>query len=86
LKPNANKEPIMMTVTRDPITLNDVLDLQKAPFLVEGSGKDAMLIFFESDENKQEYLRTEVHGALNTAGLNKIFDAIADSPITGSIN
>ncbi len=76
----------MITVTRDPITLNDVTDLEHAPCLIEGSGSGAMKIYFESEANKQEYLATEVHGGVNSSGLKKIFDDIADSPITGSIN
>lgn len=76
----------MITVTKDPITLNDVTDLANAPFLVEGSGSGAMKIYFESEANKQEYLATEIHGSVNSSGLKKIFDDIADSPITGSIN
>lgn len=76
----------MITVTRDPITLNDVTDLDNAPYVIEGSGGGAMKIYFESEANRQEYLAMEVHGSLNSSGLKKIFDDIADSPITGSIN
>lgn len=76
----------MITVTRDPITLNDVTDLDNAPYLIEGSGSSAMKIYFESEANRQEYLATEVHGSVNSSGLKRIFDDIADSPITGSIN
>lgn len=76
----------MITVTRDPITLNDVTDLENAPYLIEGSGSSAMKIYFESEANRQEYLATEVHGGFNSSDLKKIFDDIADSPITGSIN
>jgi hypothetical protein len=76
----------MITVTKDPITLNDVTDLTHAPFLIEGSGSGAMKIYFESEATKQEYLDTEVHGGMNTSGLKKIFDDMADCPITGGIN
>ncbi len=76
----------MMTVTLDPISLKDVVDLEHAPFIVEGNGSGAMKIYFESEANKQEYLDTEIHGTLNSSGLKQIFDDIADSPITGSIN
>lgn len=75
-----------MTVTLDPVSLNDVADLDHAPFVLEGSGSGAMKIYFESEANKAEYLATEIHGALNTAGLKSIFDEAAGSPITGSIN
>lgn len=76
----------MMTVTKDPITLNDVTDLAHAPFVIEGQGSGEMKIYFESEANKAEYLGTEMHGGVNSAGLKAIFDDIADSPITGSIN
>ena len=76
----------MMTFTRDPITLNDVTNLEEAPFIIEGSGDSSIKIYFESEANKQEYLETEVHGSLNSDGLKSIFDDIADCPITGSIN
>ncbi|MGB4336421.1 MAG: hypothetical protein WBJ41_16405 [Chromatiaceae bacterium] len=76
----------MMTFTRDPITLNDVTNLEEAPFIIEGSGDSRVKIYFESEANKQEYLETEVHGSLNSEGLKSIFDDIADCPITGSIN
>lgn len=76
----------MITVTRDPITLNDVTDLDNAPYLIEGSGSSAMKIYFESEANRQEYLATEIHGSVNSSGLKRIFDDIAGSPITGSIN
>jgi hypothetical protein len=76
----------MMTFTRVPITLNDVTNLEEAPFIIEGSGDSRIKIYFESEANKQEYLETEVHGSLNSEGLKSIFDDIADCPITGSIN
>ena len=76
----------MITITRDPITLNDVTDLASAPCLVEGSGSGAMKIYFESEANKQAYLDTEIHGGVQSSGLKQIFDGVADSPITGSIN
>lgn len=74
----------MRICTLDPITLNDVTDLENAPFIMDGDLK----IYFESEANKQEYLGIEVHGSqgANTAGLKAIFDAVADSPITGTIN
>ena len=76
----------MITFTRDPITLNDVRNLDVAPFVVEGQGASMIKIFFESEAHKQEYLETEVHGGVQSAGLKKIFDDMADNPNTGSIN
>ena len=38
----------MMTFTRDPITLNDVTDLEEAPFIIEGSADSSIKIYLES--------------------------------------
>jgi hypothetical protein len=76
----------MITVTLDPISLNDVKDLSTAPFLIEGQGNGSMKIYFESEANKAEYLETETHGSVNSSGLTRIFSEMADNPDTGSIN
>jgi hypothetical protein len=76
----------MITVTRDPITLNDVQDLASAPFVVEGRDEKAVKIYFESESNRDEYLGMETHEGVNSAGLKKIFDEMAENPDTGSIN
>ena len=76
----------MRQTTLDPISLEDVTNLEQAPFVVEGEGANAIKIYFQSEENKREYLALEVHGSNNSAGLKKIFDDAADSPITGTIN
>jgi hypothetical protein len=76
----------MITVTRDPITLNDVQDLANAPFVVEGQEDKAVKIYFESESNRDEYLGTESHEGVNSSGLKKIFDEMAENPDTGSIN
>jgi len=46
----------MIVETTDPITGNDVKDLDHAPFIVDGELK----IYFESEESKQAYLDIEV--------------------------
>lgn len=76
----------MITFTRDPITLNDVVNLADAPFVVEGQGTGMVKIYFESEANKREYLETEVHGGVQSAGMKRIFAEMADNPDTGSIN
>lgn len=76
----------MITVTRDPITLNDVQDLANAPFVVEGQNDKAVKIYFESASNRDEYLGMETHEGVNSSGLKKIFDEMAENPDTGSIN
>lgn len=76
----------MRTTTLDPMTLNDVTDLEHAPFVVEGEGEQAIKIYFESEQNRTDYLNLEMHGGEGTAGLKAIFDAMAENPDTGSIN
>ncbi len=76
----------MRQSTLDPISLEDVTNLEQAPFVVEGEGDNAIKIYFQSEGNKREYLALEVHGSNNSAGLKKIFDDAAESPITGTIN
>ena len=77
----------MITTTLDPITLQDVTDLENAPYIVEGDGDGAIKIYFESEENRQAYLDTPLHGSDGGSNaLNGIFDDMADNPNTGSIN
>ena len=76
----------MITTTLDPITLNDVTDIENAPYVIEGEGDGALRIYFETEENKQEYLNTPVHGSDNMSGLKNIYDDMADNSNTGSIN
>lgn len=76
----------MRVSTTDPMTLNDVTDLDHAPSVVEGQGDNAIRIYFESEQNRADYLAMESHGAGDLAGLKHIFDAMADNPNTGSIN
>jgi len=76
----------MRISTTDPMTLNDVTDLDNAPFAVEGVGDSAIKIYFESEQNQADYLAMESHGADGLSVLKGIFDAMADNPNTGSIN
>jgi hypothetical protein len=38
----------MITSTRDPISMNEITDLENAPFVIEGKGDNALKIYFES--------------------------------------
>lgn len=49
----------MRIQTTDPISGKDVTATEHAPFVVEGSGDDALKIYFNSDENRQVYLDVE---------------------------
>ena len=74
----------MRITTLDPMTLNDVTDLENAPFVIEGEGANALKIYFENEKNKAEYLAIPLHTA--NATLSKAYAQIADSEITGTIN
>ena len=76
----------MRISTLDPMTLNDVADTETAPYVIEGKGEHAIKIYFETEENKQDYMSMEMHGSDNMSGLKGIYDAMADNPDTGSIN
>ena len=74
----------MRISTLDPITLNDVTDLDNAPYVIDGDGPNALKIYFENEANKAEYLAIPVHGA--NATVSAAYAKVADSEITGSIN
>lgn len=76
----------MITSTLDPISMKDVTDLDNAPYIIEGEGNSALKIFFESEDNKREYLAIPIHGSDGITGLQDIYEKMADNPDTGSIN
>ncbi len=76
----------MRTTTLDPMSLNDVTDLENAPSIIEGEGDNAIKIYFETTQNRDKYLNMELHGSGDISGLKQIFDEMADNPNTGSIN
>ena len=41
-----------------PDTINDVTDIENAPYIGEGEGQNALNIYFESEANKLECLNT----------------------------
>ena len=73
---------MMRISTLDQMSMNDVTELDNAPFIIDGDLK----IHFESEENKLEIMDIPVHGAENSEALDKIFSDAAESSITGSIN
>ncbi len=76
----------MRTTTLDPMSLTDVTDLENAPSIIEGKGDNAIKIYFETTQNRDDYLNMELHGSGDLSGLKQIFDEMADNPNTGSIN
>ena len=49
----------MRIQTTDPISGEDVKDVEHAPFVIEGAGEDALKIYFSSRDNQQAYLEIE---------------------------
>ncbi|KPJ88703.1 MAG: hypothetical protein AMJ53_16480 [Gammaproteobacteria bacterium SG8_11] len=47
--------------TTDPITLRDVSDPQNRPCLYDGDGDNGIEIYFESDQNRSDYLSIQPH-------------------------
>lgn len=74
----------MRNSTLDPISMNDVTDIANAPFVIEGEGPNALIIYFENEANKAEYLDIPLHTA--NATLSAAYAKVADSDITGTIN
>lgn len=76
----------MRICTTDPMTLNDVTDTENSPCVMEGEGEGAIRIYFESEQNRDDYPAMGMHGCGDLPGLRQIFDAMADNPNTGSID
>lgn len=74
----------MRVTTLDPMTLNDVHDLDNAPYVIEGEGPNALKIYFESEDNRTAYIDMPVHTA--NATVTAAYAKVADSEITGTIN
>ena len=47
--------------TLDPISMNEITDLNNAPFIVEGQGADALKIYFENEANLIAYLEIPLY-------------------------
>ena len=74
----------MRISTLDPISMNDVNDIDSAPYVIEGEGPNALKIYFESEENKSVYMDIPLH--TSNATLSSAYALCADSDITGTIN
>lgn len=49
----------MLVSTTDPISGNDVKNIERAPYVVEGEGDLAPKIYFENEDNRRAYLETQ---------------------------
>ena len=50
----------MIITTTDPITGEDIHHPETKPFVIEGSGHLAIMIYFESEETRRAYLDREM--------------------------
>ena len=72
-----------ITIT-DPISGNDVTNIDSAPFVVEGSGNDALKIYFESAQNKQAYVAF-MQEYYESDSID-FYNTIAENETMGTIN
>lgn len=56
--------------TTDPISLGDIPDTRGKPYLVEGDTENNVVIYFESEENKRQYLAIPVEHPCSEIRLN----------------
>lgn len=54
--------------TTDPITLNDVPDPENHPCVYDGDGENGLEIYFESEANRQLYLKLRNDGHIALKG------------------
>jgi hypothetical protein len=81
--PHAKEMKVNVTTT-DPMTGNDVYDLDNAPFVVEGKGENALKIYFESEQSKKEYLEFAAESADNSSV--DAYNQIANNETMRTIN
>jgi hypothetical protein len=74
----------MRVITFDPVSMNVVVDVETAPFVIEGSGPDALKICFETEANKSRYLEIPLYTA--NSMLLAAYSEYADTGITGAIS
>ena len=74
----------MCKTTTDPTSTNDVIHLDKAPYVIEGTANDLLAIYFESEQNKQEYL-VSIASESDNSVINS-YNEIQDNETMGTIN
>ena len=74
----------MLILTLDPISMNNVTDIDGAPYVVEGAGTHALKIYFENETNKAKYMDMPL---LDAVGVEpRVSDNLQDSPNKVAIN
>jgi hypothetical protein len=59
---------MMTRTTTDPISLRDVPNPELHPCVYEGDGENGIAIYFESEQNRLEYLLIKVGGNIVLKG------------------
>lgn len=74
----------MRKSTTDPVSGMDVSNTQDAPFIIEGEGGNALIIYFESQENKRAFIEmsSEAEQDFSVA----LYNEIKDNETMGTIN
>lgn len=73
----------MRITNLDPISMHGVKDVANAPFVVEGEGPNALIIYFESEANRAEYLDSPPHGSRRSPAA--VYARQADAVIEGAV-
>ena len=74
----------MRVITFDPVSMNVVMDVESAPYVIEGSGPGAIKICFETEQNKSRYLEIPLYTA--NSMLLAAYAEYEESGITATIN
>ena len=74
----------MRLITFDPVSMNVVMDDERAPYVIEGSGPGAIKICFETEENKSRYLEIPLYTAKSM--LLAAYAEYEESGITATFN
>lgn len=65
--------------TTDPISRRDVTDLEGKPYVVDAGTKEDLVIYFESEETKRQYLNIPVeHRIDHHVNLDNPTDVMID--------
>ena len=56
--------------TTDPISLHDIPDTWGKPYVIEGDADNNLVIYFESEENKREYLAIPIEHPCSEISVN----------------
>jgi hypothetical protein len=72
----------MIVATTDPMSMNEVNDLEHAPYVVEGEGAYALKIYFENEANKRDYI--DIQRRTPGVGIFTVYVEVSDNEINGT--